>query len=1052
MLNSLGYCDDYKEVRRLNSACMFQGQPHYNLCNFTQFIFDNADFNIAILTGHDTFHAMGGIASVTPGEKLPAPILPRPRDIPHADEIGTFGQVPIRSYHKREQLGLQSVTIGPLEPPAPLPSCLTFAKSVDLLWLSSFATVQNLRPCPLWNGFMQMAVGGDGHKMSRIEILPFINQDPSDPNTIFSALCFAQRLSEQHNLGVCPVTFDQPLYIKAAEIVASSPDLSNICVRLGGFHMLMSYMGSIGYIMAGSGLEAMWETVYATNSLSHMLSGHAYSRALRAHILSSAAFTSLLLETPGIEAEIDHGELQSLCETVMSDSDASTHQYEKEHSIQNLSHLLDNLMSELSSQSRTGKLWINYLHAVTILQLFIYAERTGNWDLHLFCVSKMIPLFHAAGHFPYAKAARLYLEQMRNLEVIMSESEYERFALRGYFTIRRSDRYWSGNFSDQVIEQELMRLLKTSGGMTRGRGISDSSLMAWVHALPYNIPICDALEDFTGVHGKTSEQHKDLRSCNTSRDQSDYIIFQEWLRSHSPFAYCEHDAVVSVSTGIVADATVNCDCAFEIGSTAAVAICGKSFPDIKLSRKDCVTSISGAKNTISVRGQEVVVNPTLLFMRITCIINDSAEMEEHLKYELAKQPPSLFDKGTMRKSNKSILGSVLKSKVDVRNEAPENALYVLDGGHLLHSVVWPTDATYKDVCQAYVKHILKHYGPNTTVVFDGYQIASTKAAEQQRRATPSASSYIVFEYEMKTTTSQRSFLANSKNKSRLIEKLILELQNEGIQTDQHDADADPLIVSTALNLSQLDSSAVIVVGTDTDLLVMLLSLALPESNIYFLCHRNPLHLYSIGEIQQAHMDIKHHIMAVHALTGCDTVSAPFMHGKKKAMELLSATDNIEYLSTFTNPDSTHTQVASAGELFMLRLYGADRSQSLDNLRYIMYNRMIRKSSLSSGFKLEVLPPTCAAAKFHSYRAFHTIQQWMGNHLNPIEWGWQYRSGTLVPVETDKTVAPDRVLRLVSCGCKTGCKKACGCRKAGLHCSAMCSNCHGQTCQNVEIIH
>ena len=210
--------------------------------------------------------------------------------------------------------------------------------------------------------------------------------------------------------------------------------------------------------------------------------------------------------------------------------------------------------------------------------------------------------------------------------------------------------------------------------------------------------------------------------------------------AQKPFAYCEHDAVVSVSTGIVADATVNCDCAFEIGSAAAMAICGKSFPDIKLSRKDCVTSISGAKNTISLRGQEVVVNPTLLFMRIICIMNDSVEMEEHLKYEPAIQPPSLFDKGTMRKSNKSILGSVLKSKVDVRHEAPENALYVLDGGHLLHSVVWPTDATYKDVCQAYVKHILKHYGPNTTVVFDGYHSASTKAAEQQRRATPPASS------------------------------------------------------------------------------------------------------------------------------------------------------------------------------------------------------------------------------------------------------------------------------------------------------------------------
>ena len=52
----------------------------------------------------------------------------------------------------------------------------------------------------------------------------------------------------KYKLGVVPVTFDQPLYItciKAADIVASSPDLTNIFIRLGGFHLVMSYLGSI---------------------------------------------------------------------------------------------------------------------------------------------------------------------------------------------------------------------------------------------------------------------------------------------------------------------------------------------------------------------------------------------------------------------------------------------------------------------------------------------------------------------------------------------------------------------------------------------------------------------------------------------------------------------------------------------------------------------------------------------------------------------------------------------------------------------------------------
>jgi hypothetical protein len=74
---------------------------------------------------------------------------------------------------------------------------------------------------------MQCAVRGDNHERSKIQILPFVNQDPSQPDTIYSALCFAQELSEEHGLGVCPVTFDQPLYIKATEIVKSSPTQQN---------------------------------------------------------------------------------------------------------------------------------------------------------------------------------------------------------------------------------------------------------------------------------------------------------------------------------------------------------------------------------------------------------------------------------------------------------------------------------------------------------------------------------------------------------------------------------------------------------------------------------------------------------------------------------------------------------------------------------------------------------------------------------------------------------------------------------------------------------
>ena len=71
----------------------------------------------------------------------------------------------------------------------------------------------------------------------------------------------------------------------------------NVVVRLGGFHQLMSFLGSIGFLMDGSGLRDTLETVYAPLTVGHMFTGKAYARALRGHLLASSAMISLFLES-----------------------------------------------------------------------------------------------------------------------------------------------------------------------------------------------------------------------------------------------------------------------------------------------------------------------------------------------------------------------------------------------------------------------------------------------------------------------------------------------------------------------------------------------------------------------------------------------------------------------------------------------------------------------------------------------------------------------------------------------------------------------------------
>ena len=109
-------------------------------------------------------------------------------------------------------------------------------------------------------------------------------------------------------------------------------------------------------------------------------------------------------------------------------------------------------------------------------------------------------------------------------------------------------------------------------------------------------------------------------------------------------------------------------------------------------------------------------------------------------------------------------------------------------------------------------------------------------------------------------------------------------------------------------------------------------------------------------------------------------------------------------------------------------------------------------ALTGTFKLETLPPTSAAAKYHSLRAYHTVQQWLGNKLAATQYGFELCDGVLVPIRSDLAPAPSLVLNLVSCGCKAGCSSNCKCKKEGQTCSAICSHCLGETCTNSAMPH
>ena len=48
---------------------------------------------------------------------------------------------------------------------------------------------------------------------------------------------------------------------------------------------MMSFLGCIGAVMAGSGLIGLLECYYGSNTISQMLAGKAVNRAVRGHFL-----------------------------------------------------------------------------------------------------------------------------------------------------------------------------------------------------------------------------------------------------------------------------------------------------------------------------------------------------------------------------------------------------------------------------------------------------------------------------------------------------------------------------------------------------------------------------------------------------------------------------------------------------------------------------------------------------------------------------------------------------------------------------------------------
>ena len=106
-----------------------------------------------------------------------------------------------------------------------------------------------------------------------------------------------------------------------------------------------------------------------------------------------------------------------------------------------------------------------------------------------------------------------------------------------------------------------MRSIKTHGGLTRGKRMTENQRLVWVLSLPVCASINETMQMFSGVSYETSDQQKVVSAGRQARDVSDTVDLIGYLNERDPFV--QNDSLFNIANGMTAQEIVNVEKARE---------------------------------------------------------------------------------------------------------------------------------------------------------------------------------------------------------------------------------------------------------------------------------------------------------------------------------------------------------------------------------------------------------------------------------------------------------------------------------------------------------
>ncbi|GBM15605.1 hypothetical protein AVEN_260329-1, partial [Araneus ventricosus] len=219
---------------------------------------------------------------------------------------------------------------------------------------------------------------------------------------------------------------------------------------------------------------------------------------------------------------------------------------------------------------------------------------------------------------------------------------------------------------------------------------------------------------------------------------------------------------------------------------------------------------------------------------------------------------------------------------------------------------------------------------------------------------------------------------------------------------------DYLIIKSALEIEKSSQCVVVFVGEDIDLLVIIVASTNSE-NIFFLkpgrgkaedalycvatlkhCSTNKGQYFVSSSVQW----LRYHICS-------------FQAGEK---EIYQCSELQLVVNIFREENTCPDKIDEAGQKVLIVLYGRKKSEETrDSLIF----KLFQKSLVKNNFLLVFLPPTTAAAREHSLRAYLQVQHWSGFAKRSLDWCSKETKHGLFTVTTHKEPAAPALLSMIS---------------------------------------